>query len=227
MTKYTAVIIEPRKHKALPFVLNNFFENLSEEWSFIIFHGNQNQEYIMDIMENQLPQYKTRIIQYVNLNIDNFNNLIEYSRFVVSKPFYDCIPTEIFLMFQTDCMIFKENKLLINDFLKYDYVGAPWDWNQSVGNGGLSLRRKSKMLEVINKVPFNFLHEDRYICDQTVVYLNKPIFEEAKKFSIETVFNEVSFGIHNAWGCRSIQPEKINYLIEKYPELCTLISLQY
>ena len=50
MTKYTAVLIEPRKHKALPFVLNNFFENLSDEWSFVIFHGNQNYEYILDIM---------------------------------------------------------------------------------------------------------------------------------------------------------------------------------
>jgi hypothetical protein len=41
--KYTALIIEPRKHKALEFVLKNFLENLSNEWSIIIFHGNLNK----------------------------------------------------------------------------------------------------------------------------------------------------------------------------------------
>jgi hypothetical protein len=30
-SKYTAVIIEPRQHKALQFVLNNFLENLNDE----------------------------------------------------------------------------------------------------------------------------------------------------------------------------------------------------
>ena len=30
--KYTAIIIEPRKHKALCFVLNNMLECLSNEW---------------------------------------------------------------------------------------------------------------------------------------------------------------------------------------------------
>ena len=224
MTKYTAVLIEPRKHKALPFVLNNFFENLSDEWSFVIFHGNKNHEYIMDIMENQLPQYKHRVIQYVNLNIDNFNNLIEYSMFVINPFFYSCIPSEIFLMFQTDTMIFKENKLLINNFLKYDYVGAPWHWDECVGNGGLSLRRKSKMLEIINNVPYHFNNEDIYFCTQKVIPLNRPSFEEAQYFSIETVFNETSFGIHNAW--RYIASDKLNYLLEKYPELNTLKNLQ-
>lgn len=31
MFKYTAVIIEPRRHNALEFVLENFLTNLSEE----------------------------------------------------------------------------------------------------------------------------------------------------------------------------------------------------
>ena len=30
--KYTAIIIEPRTHKALEFVLNNFLENLNDDW---------------------------------------------------------------------------------------------------------------------------------------------------------------------------------------------------
>ena len=54
----------------------------------------------------------------------------------------------------------KKNKDIINDFLEYDYVGAPWiitaytfTKNCSyIGNGGFSLRRKSK----IAKSPYKF-----------------------------------------------------------------------
>ena len=42
---YTAVIVEPREHKALEFVLNNVLENLSEDWNVLIFHGNNNINY--------------------------------------------------------------------------------------------------------------------------------------------------------------------------------------
>jgi hypothetical protein len=52
MSKYTAIIIEPREHKALSFVLNNFLSNLSNDWSFIIFHGNKNSEYVKNIVNN-------------------------------------------------------------------------------------------------------------------------------------------------------------------------------
>jgi hypothetical protein len=52
MSKYTAIIIEPRKHKALTFVLTNFLENLSNEWDFIIFHGINNSEYIKNILNS-------------------------------------------------------------------------------------------------------------------------------------------------------------------------------
>ena len=37
MFKYTAIIVEPRCHKALSFVLQNFFENLSDEWGVYYF----------------------------------------------------------------------------------------------------------------------------------------------------------------------------------------------
>ena len=52
----------------------------------------------------------------------------------------------------------------IEDFLKYDYVGAPWIHlpNMNGGNGGFSLRKKSKMLEIISKNKYNNENEDVY-----------------------------------------------------------------
>ena len=45
-----AVIVEPRLHKALELVLLNFNKNLDEQWSFLIFHGNNNKEFISNII---------------------------------------------------------------------------------------------------------------------------------------------------------------------------------
>ena len=220
--KYTAIIIEPRCHKALSFVLNNFLENLSEEWGFIIFHGNKNKDFIHNILDGELNNYKNRIQKLINLNVNNlFRN--DYSELLKKKEFYDNIDTEIFLIFQVDTLIIKENKDLINNFLEYDYVGAPWK-NGSVGNGGLSLRKKSKMLKIIDKVDKNFKYnEDEYFSLQEEVSLYRACFKEAQSFSVETVFHEIPFGIHNCYN--HLSEEEWLYLANKYPDLDTLKKL--
>ena len=179
MFTYTAVIIEPREHKALGFVLHNFFTNLSEEWGFILFHGN-NKEFIDNLFENELKPFLYRIT------------------------------------------FIKLNKDLINDFLKYDYVGAPW-LNGMVGNGGLSLRNKNKMIEICEKVQDFTDHEDNYFFYQTKVTLYKPSFIKAQTFSVETIFHEKSFGIHAPW--KYLNKYELEFLINKYPDISTLIHL--
>jgi hypothetical protein len=194
---YTAIIVEPRKHKALSFVLNNFCKNLSNDWNFIIFHGNLNIDYITDIINGELSNHKHRI-SLLNLHVDNLT-IQDYSNlFINNFEFYDKIPTEIFLVFQTDSMINTQYKDLINDFLEYDYVGAPWRCNE-VGNGGLSLRRKSKMLEIMKNDKNKHLPEDVYFSMSNVIKLHKPTFEKAKEFSIECILNEKSFGCHKPY----------------------------
>jgi len=120
---------------------------------------------------------------------------------MVNKNFINEIPTEVFLIFQTDTIICEETKELIYDFMEYDYVGAPWKDNDIGGNGGLSLRRKTKMLEILDKCKYNGINEDEYFswgCEG--VFINMPSKNDAKNFSIETIYNEKSFGIHKAWG---------------------------
>ncbi len=203
---YTAIIVEPREHKALEMVLNNFLENLSVEWNIVLCHGNLNYQYCIDIINKMPSSYKTRI-RLVNLGVDNLK-WEEYSELLVSKDFYDNIPTEVFLIFQTDTIICKDYKDKINKFIQYDYVGAPWathapltqEFIHTVGNGGLSLRRKSKMLEIIDKLKYNGEPEDQFFVRGCKLYnCNQPSFEEAKDFSVETEMNPEPFGIHKPW----------------------------
>lgn len=82
-----------------------------------------------------------------------------------------------------------------NDWLQYDYIGAPWYFHKSnmVGNGGFSLRSK-KLLEVLAKLDLTGLDvsiEDDFICRGIRSWLEKehdikfaPV-EVANKFSIE------------------------------------------
>lgn len=198
--KYTAIIVEPRKHKALDFVLENFLENLSSEWDIIICHGTLNEDYVKDIINTKLVEHIPRI-KLINLNVENLT-IKDYNDLLVSEKFHSYIPSEIFLIFQTDTIICPEYKSYINNYLNYDYVGAPWKHlNLEIGNGGLSLRRKSKMLEIIRNCEYKGnINEDVYFakaCPE--IYRNMPNWEDASKFSIETLYEDKSFGVHKPW----------------------------
>lgn len=226
--KYSAVIIEPREHRALEFVLRNFCANLSDEWGIVFFHGSTNLPYIVDIINNKLPQYKDRFVKFVNIGVPNLN-LKEHTRFCMSVEFYEQIPTETFLTFQTDTYINPKRKDYINDFLDYDYVGAPWAHKQ-VGNGGLSLRKRSTMINLIRSYPWDGCNEDCFfsnllsnpeVCAKHNYKI--PTFDEAKRFAIETVYSPVFFGIHAAW--KHMYPQLMNAIVRECPEIIQLIQL--
>lgn len=224
---YTAVIVEPRQHASLELVMKNFTEMLDDQWQFLVFHGNANATFVKDIVK-RLPKKK---ITLVNLNVDNLH-ISEYNALFYDRAFYHMIPTEVFLTFQTDTFISEKYKHYINRFIQYDYVGAPWR-NGNVGNGGLSLRRKSKMLETLAKgfhlrwsteVPGDLWNEDAFFSEKTnsVIALNKPTFEEAKKFSIETVFSDEAFGVHKCW--KWLNPQQTRIVLDFCPGLMNMIN---
>ena len=219
-SSYTAIIVEPRKHKALEYVLNNFLENLDDKWNIILFHGNLNEDYSKDIIYKN--KHKNRI-KLINLKVDNLT-ISDYSNLFYSKDFYNYIPTEIFLVFQTDTIICSQYKDYIYKFIEYDYVGAPWK-DGRVGNGGLSLRKKSKMLEILNVCNNSIVlgsNEDLFFsnpCNNTIKY-SKPTFEQAKEFSIEHVLNDKSFGLHQAYLFQDI-----NSICKWCPEIIKLKEL--
>jgi hypothetical protein len=242
-SKYTAIIIEPRKHKALTFVLQNYAENLDEDWNFILIHSTENESYVADIMMNdKMQQYKSRF-SLIHLGINNMK-ISDYNCIFYNETFYDLIPTETFLIFQTDSMILRKNREKIKDFLKYDYVGAPWPYTMGylgymkVGNGGLSLRKKSKMLELLKYKKYavdaesiqrygKYIAEDQFFCGFFVkeVKLYKPYWEKAKEFSIESVFYDAPFGIHACW--KGLSQTEMDLLLKLYPDINKLYILNY
>jgi len=71
MSAYTAVIVEPRKHPALSFVLQNVADNLSSEWKILVFHGKENSEYVRTIIEKM--EEPSKFLTPIQLDIDNLS----------------------------------------------------------------------------------------------------------------------------------------------------------
>jgi len=103
------------------------------------------------------------------------------------------------------------------EWLKYDYIGAPWYWKEKnqVGNGGFSLRSK-KLLNAVKDGAF-VVHgnEDVLICEVYKKQLQKkykiqyaPV-EVAKHFAYEGDFpGYPTFGFHGIFNFPEVMSEK-------------------
>ncbi|KAF4469949.1 hypothetical protein FALBO_3151 [Fusarium albosuccineum] len=93
------------------------------------------------------------------------------SRFFTTLWLYETVlqPAEWLLVFQTDSIVCANSKKSLDDFLEYDWIGAPWDPNSSWGgNGGLSLRRVSRIIDILRNEerPFDSEPEDVWISER-------------------------------------------------------------
>lgn len=201
---YTAIIVEPRKHVALSFVIENALQALDERWTIILYHGTENGDWAKTQLANVLAKYKNRV-SFHNLGIANLPNARSYSELFMTREFLETIPTEIFLVFQTDSM-FCSVPAKLDRFMKYDFVGAPvrgehGEWM----NGGFSLRRRTKMLEILDKCSQSESakdFEDLFFsqgCGRAKPRL--PDFDSAAEFSIQAMLPKTgkSIGCHKAY----------------------------
>ncbi len=153
MTK-VAVIVETRKHKALPFVLNNVMSILSDEWNLQIFHGSNNIGYINEIIHN--TEYSDKVT-LSNLNIDSISQQDTNLEIMLSENFWNQVIAETVLYFECDSMLCPNSEYKVEDFEHFDYIGGYWgnilgtldSKYERVMNGGISIRKKSFMLDII------------------------------------------------------------------------------
>jgi hypothetical protein len=212
---YETVLIEFRDFPHIEFILRNTILKLGSEWSHTVICGNLNY----NLVENFCKTISANI-NVIKINVDNMTQS-EYSKFLTTLEFWNLLKGEKILIYQEDSIIFKNN---IGDFLDYDFIGAPFlknsdDTPNSVGNGGLSLRSKSKMIEIIKRISptdcnynsstvkyMNFVNlqfppEDVYFskCMQETTIGIVANWDAAFNFSSESVFNPNSLGGHKFW----------------------------
>ena len=150
-------------------------------------------------------------IQIPNIDLKGYNNLILNEL----DKYFD---TSHCLIVQSDAFV-SNPECWTNEFLNYDYIGAPWTKNinpndkisldlkkNRVGNGGFSLRSK-KLLNITKNLKYKDMQfpveqEDVIICYYLYDELKKkgikfaPI-DLAAKFSIEHPETNEKFGIND------------------------------
>lgn len=172
------------------------------------------------LVENRGSEYRiaTKHMRYLPkdamLYIDeSINSIDAYNQLLTSKAFWNKINEENILIIQHDSALLKYG---IENFYQYDYIGASWNFEPFVGNGGLSFRHKSAMLKVIENYPYNGKdNEDIYFAKGCkFLGLNIAPIEVANTFSCETQFHLGTLGYHAIE--KYLTEEQINQIKNQY-----------
>ena len=212
--KKVAVIVETREHKALPFVLNNVMSILPDNWGLQIFHGSNNLDYVEKITDTELLNGKE--ITYTDLKIDSITADDSSLEIMLTEDFWNKVVGETVLYFECDTMLCPNSEYKVEEFEHFDFIGGYWgnqlemldnDYSK-VMNGGLSLRKKSFMLDIIKHELQPYLDrggnpcEDYFVTDRI---RNKPKVKDVLSFSIDNGYmyplnDKAPFGLHKPWG---------------------------
>jgi hypothetical protein len=197
-----AVIVETRPLPNLIELISKHMAYLPEDTRLYVFGSLQVEEMVKDI-------------NCAFINVSRLRNIEDYNRLLTSTAFWNLINEENILIFQHDSMLLRSG---IEEFYEWDYVGAPWTFQLHGGNGGLSFRKKSAMLKVINSGPqynpYTHGNEDCYFSNRLLQEGKVAPRDVCRKFSCETIFQLGTLGYH---------------AIEKYlsKEQCEQIKTQY
>ena len=183
------------------------------------------------LLSSELPSKKYADIEYVSILPMDF---LGYSKLII-EDLHKYFKTSHCLVIQSDSFVVNSD-LWKDEFLKYDYIGAPWsekikidsnlilDMKENrVGNGGFSLRSR-KLAETTSKIDFNSLKfpiksEDVVIChymykDMLHNGINFAPPEVAAKFSMENIDNLYGQNVSSVFGFHGKHLR--DYFLKKY-----------
>lgn len=149
-----ALLIENRPNPILAPLMLHFMSVVPPDWRFRFMGSIESVEHI-----NQSVAIREHVtagkldLTYIPSNMSTSGQEM-ISRFLTNLWLYETVlqPAEWLLVFQTDSMLCANSPHNINDYLEYDWIGAPWNPNARWGgNGGLSIRRVSAMIDVLRE----------------------------------------------------------------------------
>jgi hypothetical protein len=195
--KKGAVLVETRLLPDLMKIIENHLLFLPEDWGFMMFGSKENEKWFHD----HFPDCPFVTLGNKDLQPKDYNIML------TSKWFWEKIPFDKILIFQHDSRLLKEG---IEEFLQWDYVGAPWKFQHHGGNGGLSLRTKAAMIDIIERnTPYYETYpdegnEDVWFCNKLKYYSihhPDPLWKLAPrdictKFCVESIYEMGTLGVH-------------------------------
>lgn len=240
--KNVAVIIEDRPLTNLAPLILHFSSVLGAAWPIVLFAP-----------ENILPNSTSfrRAIDEGRISVRDlppdvhFANHQAVTEFLTLPWLWEQLaPAGHVLIFQADSILCANSDKRLEDFLPYDFVGAPIDVpiDSSSGhgegyNGGLSLRNRSMVLDIVNRFSWKTERDDGRISqapcvtqepclkfeDQWFYHKMKeipgarlPTVEVASMFVVETVWHDTPLGYHQVERWQSDKMDKIAQWCPEY-----------
>lgn len=137
---YAAVIVETREVEGFGNVVRNHLRFLPADWELEVYCADSNKAFVEQELRGLIYNLHSGIV---------IKTVMDYNRLFLSEGFWKgLLQYKRVLIFQSDSEILRHG---IEEFLQYDYVGAPWKINFRGGNGGLSIRNPAAMLEALDK----------------------------------------------------------------------------
>jgi hypothetical protein len=236
-----AIILEPRASLAMLHAVRHMSKALPSDWPILVYHMADTRNFLhcslFDLLEsgkvetwemeegenvwkiqrtlphcyqsNELPtEGRGRRLWTTSWG----RNLANYFHF--SRSFYATLPSDKYLIFQPDGLLCSEKEGgRLQEFLKYDMIGAPWNLGSvpAGGNGGFSLRSRAAMLKALDvfttpdQKPQDILNaggvpEDGWFSERLVKLGAKlPLPAVASSFSVEQHMHPQPLGFHKPW----------------------------
>ena len=189
--------------------LDRHLKYLPTNWNPVIICSEQNADMIG--MKKIIIPPITSYPQYLN----------DYNFLFASAEFYDnFLQYERILICHQDSGLLREG---IEEFIEWDYVGAPWIFQHHGGNGGLSLRNPAIMKQICKMFQYT-----RREGNEDVFFSNK-MFEHkigalaprdvCTLFSCETIFELGTLGYHGIENYQKGQRYTVDEIMSQYYNL--------
>jgi len=234
-----AFLVETRPIPHLPALFSHMVSVTPPEWRFM-FMGSPEAIAFMRASFRISTLEKSKKLEITelpsNYTLDNRESI---SQMFTDPYLYSTLlaPAEHLLVFQPDSIFCTNSAETVNDWLDWDWVGAPWSTTaQHGGNGGLSLRKVSKVLQVLKKErrPDNDGElEDLWLTNRIAQLKgsNMPNATISKHFSVESVWDDKPLGYHVGWlGVHHGQiwddQGQVNHILEYCPEVKLILGMK-
>jgi hypothetical protein len=244
---HSAVILEPRASKLLPAVIRHMLHRLPAQTVFYVFHSDANVRQLMKHFRNLLQNNSSVSSKMKLINVRTHFNItrmtwMKYTPIFLDQRFWNHIEGENVLTFQTDSAICSHSPHKLVDFVgQYDYIGGPYAGQKRSTHqcGGFTIRRRSKMLEAIQKckhlwkpntLTIRQLNEDLFFSSVAVnkckVITLAPV-HIARSFCVDSLFYDRPYAIHKVWvrfHAWTRNGKSIKSLRRSCPEISTLLG---
>ena len=186
------LIIERRVHENLRFILHNAAWAAAAGWCIGFICSDVNEEYCKTISGG-----KAFVLPIFKGSPDRDEARSEYNRILKDPEFYRGLPSENLLFLQTDSYLRKQ----VPDYLAdYDYIGAPFAWDEMNAGGGTTFRKRSVMIDICERFHEDIPSEDLFI-SKGIRELNyrMPDFTDSVTYFTESCIYEDPIAVHQWW----------------------------